>query len=40
LNKDEVKQIIIQMTIYIGYPAAFNAMSVANKVFAEFGAEA
>ncbi len=36
LNQDEVRQLIIQMTIYIGYPAAFNAMSVANTVFAEF----
>ena len=36
LNKDEIKALIIQMTIYIGYPSAFNAMSVANKVFPEF----
>ena len=33
---DEVKQLIIQMTIYIGFPAAYNAMGVAKKVFAEF----
>ena len=32
---EEIKQIIIQMTIYIGYPAAFNAMGVANRVFAD-----
>ncbi|MCG8379180.1 MAG: carboxymuconolactone decarboxylase family protein [Proteobacteria bacterium] len=36
MNKDEIKQLIIQMTIYIGYPSAFNAMTVANKVFEEF----
>ncbi|MEN8800363.1 MAG: carboxymuconolactone decarboxylase family protein [Thiogranum sp.] len=36
MNKDEIKGLIIQMTIYIGYPSAFNAMSVANKVFPEF----
>lgn len=39
MNKAEIKELIIQMTIYIGYPAAFNAMSVANKVFAEFSEE-
>ncbi|MGI9320767.1 MAG: carboxymuconolactone decarboxylase family protein [Thiogranum sp.] len=36
LNKDEIKALIIQMTIYSGYPSAFNAMSVADKVFPEF----
>jgi 4-carboxymuconolactone decarboxylase len=36
LTADEVKQIIIQMTIYIGFPAAYNAMGVAKKVIAEF----
>ncbi len=36
MNKDEVKALIIQMTIYIGYPSAFNAMKVANNVFTEF----
>lgn len=36
LNKAEIKALIIQMTIYIGYPSAFNAMSVADKVFPEF----
>lgn len=35
MNRDEIKALIIQMTIYIGYPAAFNAMNVANRVFAE-----
>jgi 4-carboxymuconolactone decarboxylase len=35
MNKEEIKALIIQMTIYIGYPAAFNAMSVANSVFTE-----
>ena len=36
LTAEEVKQLIIQMTIYIGFPAAYNAMGVAKKVFAEF----
>lgn len=36
LNQEEIKQLIIQMTIYIGFPAAYNAMNVAKKVFAEF----
>jgi len=36
LAPEEIKQLIIQMTIYIGYPAAYNAMGVAKKVFAEF----
>lgn len=31
LNADEIREIIIQMTIYIGYPAAFNAMRTANE---------
>ncbi len=35
LTAEEIKQLIIQMTIYIGYPAAYNAMKVANKVFAD-----
>ncbi|OGT34026.1 MAG: hypothetical protein A2W28_02690 [Gammaproteobacteria bacterium RBG_16_51_14] len=36
VSKEEIRQIIIQMTIYIGYPAAFNAMNVANRVFPDF----
>jgi 4-carboxymuconolactone decarboxylase len=36
LTAEEAKQLIIQMTIYIGFPAAYNAMGVAKKVFAEF----
>jgi 4-carboxymuconolactone decarboxylase len=36
LTADEVKQIVIQMTIYIGFPAAYNAMGIAKKVIAEF----
>lgn len=31
LNADEIREIIIQMTIYIGYPAAFNAMRTMNQ---------
>ncbi len=36
LTKEEIEQLIIQMTIYIGYPAAYNAMGAAKRVFAEF----
>jgi 4-carboxymuconolactone decarboxylase len=36
LTADEVREIIVQMTIYIGYPAAYNALAVAKRVFAEF----
>ncbi len=36
LTKAEIEQLIIQMTIYIGYPAAYNAMGAAKRVFAEF----
>jgi 4-carboxymuconolactone decarboxylase len=36
LTKEEIEQLIIQMTIYIGYPAAYNAMGTAKRVFAEF----
>jgi 4-carboxymuconolactone decarboxylase len=35
LTPEEITEIIIQMTIYIGYPAAYNAMGVAKRVFAE-----
>lgn len=35
LNADQIREIIIQMTIYIGYPAAFNAMRVLNDILAE-----
>jgi 4-carboxymuconolactone decarboxylase len=36
LTEAEVVALIQQMTIYIGYPAAYNALAVARKVFAEF----
>lgn len=35
LTPDEIKQLVIQMTVYIGYPAAFNAMAVVKRVLAE-----
>jgi len=35
LNTDEIREIIIQMTIYIGYPAAFNAMRTMNQILEE-----
>lgn len=36
MSQDEIRALIVQMTIYIGYPSAFNAMDIANKVFKEF----
>ncbi len=35
LTTDEIREIIVQMTIYIGYPAAYNALAVAKRVFAD-----
>ena len=31
MNQEEIRELIIQMTIYIGYPAAFNAMRTMNQ---------
>lgn len=33
LSKDEVLEIIIQMSVYAGFPAAVNALHAAEKVF-------
>jgi 4-carboxymuconolactone decarboxylase len=33
LTQDEIKEIIIQMTAYAGFPAALNAMFAAKEVF-------
>lgn len=38
LTPAEVLALIQQMTIYIGFPAAYNALAAAKKVFAEFAA--
>ena len=38
INATEVRELIMQMVLYVGFPAAFNAMKVANEVIAEFGA--
>ena len=35
LSKDEILEIIIQMSVYAGFPAAVNALHAAEKVFAE-----
>lgn len=35
LTRDEIVEVIIQMSAYAGFPAALNAMSVAAEVFAE-----
>lgn len=35
ITQQEVLELIYQMILYIGFPAAFNAMRVAKEVFAE-----
>ena len=35
LTQTEIKEIIMQMRAYIGYPASINAMMVADEVFSE-----
>jgi len=34
-NREEIVEIIIQMAVYAGFPAALNAMNAAREVFAE-----
>jgi len=36
---DEIREVIIQLAAYVGFPAAVEAMPVANKVFEELGSE-
>lgn len=33
LSESEIKEIIIQMSVYVGFPAALNAMNAAKEVF-------
>jgi 4-carboxymuconolactone decarboxylase len=33
LSESEIREIIIQMSIYAGFPAAVNAMDIANEIF-------
>lgn len=33
LSEDEIKEIIIQMSVYAGFPAALNGMAAAKEVF-------
>ncbi|WP_318451768.1 carboxymuconolactone decarboxylase family protein [Photobacterium leiognathi] len=35
-TRNEIEEIIIQMSVYIGWPAAFNAMGAANEVFENY----
>lgn len=35
LSQEEIKEIIIQMSVYAGFPAALNGMSAAKEVFAD-----
>jgi 4-carboxymuconolactone decarboxylase len=37
VTRDEVVEVIMQMAIYAGVPAAINAMTIAGQVFAERG---
>ncbi|EGT4373341.1 carboxymuconolactone decarboxylase family protein [Cronobacter malonaticus] len=37
-TREEIIEVIIQMALYAGFPAALNAMFTAKKVFAEAGA--
>ncbi|CCJ89450.1 4-carboxymuconolactone decarboxylase [Cronobacter turicensis 564] len=36
-TREEIIEVIIQMALYAGFPAALNAMFTAKKVFAEAG---
>jgi 4-carboxymuconolactone decarboxylase len=38
-TREEVTEIILQMAVYAGFPAALNGMSVAREVFAERDAQ-
>lgn len=39
-SEEEIKEVILQMAVYAGFPAALNAMFIAKEVFSEFkGAE-
>lgn len=40
LTEEEIKEIILQMSVYAGFPAALNGMQAAREVFARYGAEA
>ncbi|GLK80006.1 carboxymuconolactone decarboxylase family protein [Methylopila turkensis] len=40
LNRDEILEVIQQMTIYAGFPRALNALTAAQEVFEEIEAEA
>lgn len=39
LSREEVTEVIMQTTVYAGFPRALNAMNVASEVFAERDAE-
>lgn len=39
LTRDEIVEIIMQMAVYAGFPAAVNALFVAKEVFSEIGEE-
>lgn len=38
ITRDEIVEILMQMAVYAGFPAALNGMFVAKEVFAERGA--
>lgn len=35
LTETEIEEVIVQMSVYAGFPAAMNAMTLAHEVFAE-----
>lgn len=39
LSREEILEVIMQMSVYAGFPAALNALAVARTVFAEHAAE-
>lgn len=39
LSREEILEVIMQMSVYAGFPAALNALAVARTVFAERAAE-
>ncbi len=40
LTRDEIVEVIMQMAVYAGFPAAVNALFVVKELFEEIGAEA
>ena len=39
LSRDEIVEILMQMAVYAGFPAALNGLNAAKEVFAEVSAD-